>query len=254
MPYPGAKDGGRTLWIGLDYNFTDEEGYFIEADGSKSRVIHQYDRFGPPFISRWLAHKRFVTDRIVQKALTLSLSPLPRKMTSTKIDVSMPSLVEPADRNGTDAIFALVRANEVESYKNKLTAHRANGYKGQVYLLLEPYISTADSEFFKSLDATVKTLNWVSCSGSRNERQKCAEPMTDAAVSLSRIFLFEEFLIDCQSCNGRVGIVDDPERLSHDFVFGAGPLKGLQVLSSTDGMVCCVPAFCSCPPVLLTSL
>ena len=52
--YDNVKDGG---WIGdvdfLDYALTDDEGYFINVDGKRSRVIHQYDRFGSP-LSVWL--------------------------------------------------------------------------------------------------------------------------------------------------------------------------------------------------------
>ena len=52
--YDDVKGEG---WIGdvdfLDYPLTDDEGYFINVDGKRSRVIHQYDRFGPP-LATWL--------------------------------------------------------------------------------------------------------------------------------------------------------------------------------------------------------
>lgn len=57
-PYPGA-DGKR--WIGKQYNLTDDEGFFTEADGSRSRVIHQYDRLGDPYFA-WMRKQAFLRD------------------------------------------------------------------------------------------------------------------------------------------------------------------------------------------------
>ena len=38
-PFAGAN---KNTWIGVkEYNVTDENGWFTEADGSRSRVIHQ---------------------------------------------------------------------------------------------------------------------------------------------------------------------------------------------------------------------
>lgn len=51
IPYPGAVKGKH--FLGLEYNLTNEEGRFTEVDGSVSRVVHQYDRFGPSAI-QWL--------------------------------------------------------------------------------------------------------------------------------------------------------------------------------------------------------
>jgi len=33
-------------WLGLHYGLTDKDGYFAQYDGSRSFVVHQYDRFG----------------------------------------------------------------------------------------------------------------------------------------------------------------------------------------------------------------
>lgn len=43
-PFSGADD---KTWLGLHLDQTDEFGYFIDFDGTRSRVIHQFDRFGP---------------------------------------------------------------------------------------------------------------------------------------------------------------------------------------------------------------
>jgi len=39
------KDSTRN-WLGLHYGMTDRDGYFVQYDGSRSFVVHQYDRFG----------------------------------------------------------------------------------------------------------------------------------------------------------------------------------------------------------------
>jgi hypothetical protein len=51
-PFDGA-DEASGQWLGLHFDLTDPHGYFIEYDGSYSRVVHQYDRFGQQ-IMRWL--------------------------------------------------------------------------------------------------------------------------------------------------------------------------------------------------------
>jgi hypothetical protein len=50
--YPGASS---TTWIGRDeFGLTNEDGFLVELDGTTvSRVVHQWDRFGTPYI-RWL--------------------------------------------------------------------------------------------------------------------------------------------------------------------------------------------------------
>ena len=49
-------------WIGpvdfLNYTLTDEDGYFTNIDGTRSRVIHQYDRFELP-LEKWLQKNGF---------------------------------------------------------------------------------------------------------------------------------------------------------------------------------------------------
>jgi len=58
-PFWGAS-GQR--WIGKEYNVCNDEGWFTEADGSISRVVHQFDRFGRPFNDLWLDKQNFVRD------------------------------------------------------------------------------------------------------------------------------------------------------------------------------------------------
>ena len=42
-PFPGANS---KTWISTSYNLTDEDGFFTQYDGSRSRVVHQADRLG----------------------------------------------------------------------------------------------------------------------------------------------------------------------------------------------------------------
>lgn len=60
-PYIAANTGTKG-WIGpvnfLNYTLTDEDGYFINDDGTRSRVIHQWDRFGHHF-DNWLQKNGF---------------------------------------------------------------------------------------------------------------------------------------------------------------------------------------------------
>mmetsp|Transcript_8929 Transcript_8929/g.12706 ORF Transcript_8929/g.12706 Transcript_8929/m.12706 type:complete len:466 (+) Transcript_8929:133-1530(+) len=50
-----AKEDPSTSknWLGLHYGLTDKDGYFTQYNGSRSFVIHQYDRFGHQFVN-WL--------------------------------------------------------------------------------------------------------------------------------------------------------------------------------------------------------
>jgi len=57
QPFPG--DSEKT-WISSSiYGLTDEEGYFIDYDGSRSRMIHQWDRAGW-WLERWMEKQEFL--------------------------------------------------------------------------------------------------------------------------------------------------------------------------------------------------
>ena len=63
--YPGAsrtKTTGKTsTWIGrTEFGLTNDDGFLVELDGiTISRVVHQWDRFGTPYI-RWLKQQPWV--------------------------------------------------------------------------------------------------------------------------------------------------------------------------------------------------
>lgn len=40
IPFVGAK---RNRWIGSGFDLIDDEGYFVDFDGARSRVVHQYE-------------------------------------------------------------------------------------------------------------------------------------------------------------------------------------------------------------------
>ena len=48
-------------WVAEHLDITDEKGYFIEYDGSRSREIHQWDRFGN-HLGHWLDRKGKIYD------------------------------------------------------------------------------------------------------------------------------------------------------------------------------------------------
>jgi hypothetical protein len=50
-----AMDGATNKsWIGMHHGWTNEDGFFVNKDGSISRVIHQFDRVNVPSFDRWL--------------------------------------------------------------------------------------------------------------------------------------------------------------------------------------------------------
>ncbi|KAK3250084.1 hypothetical protein CYMTET_40522 [Cymbomonas tetramitiformis] len=60
QPYEGSD--GEDAWIGPSFNLIDKSGYLTNYDGMRSKVVHQFDRLGYPFIRRWLNHQPFMTE------------------------------------------------------------------------------------------------------------------------------------------------------------------------------------------------
>eukprot|EP00980_Cylindrotheca_fusiformis_P008441 scaffold1784_cov116-Cylindrotheca_fusiformis.AAC.21 len=52
MAYNIPLSTGST-WLGPEYDLVDNEGYFLNYDGTRSRVVHQYDRFRSQ-IKKWV--------------------------------------------------------------------------------------------------------------------------------------------------------------------------------------------------------
>jgi hypothetical protein len=60
-PYTNEADEAKGLWLGLEYDLTDKDGYFIDFNGERSFIIHQFDRYGPRF-DIWLSDKSGLPD------------------------------------------------------------------------------------------------------------------------------------------------------------------------------------------------
>ena len=43
-PFWGTEKSNVT-WMGPEFELVDKEGFFLNYDGTRSRVVHQYDRF-----------------------------------------------------------------------------------------------------------------------------------------------------------------------------------------------------------------
>ena len=52
LPYL-MSDPDKGQWLPVGYDMTDKKGYFIDFNGERSRVVHQYDRFGN-HVQRWI--------------------------------------------------------------------------------------------------------------------------------------------------------------------------------------------------------
>jgi len=56
IPY-AQSDPKKGTWLPLAFDLTDEDGYFIDNSGERSRIVHQYDRFGT-HVEEWLLSKK----------------------------------------------------------------------------------------------------------------------------------------------------------------------------------------------------
>jgi hypothetical protein len=74
----GFLGATEARWIGQDFGVTDADGYFTEFDGTRSRVVHQFDRYGPALTS-WLKQVGLLRDTMP--------SPIP----STPADAGYPA-------------------------------------------------------------------------------------------------------------------------------------------------------------------
>jgi hypothetical protein len=59
--YTSDAEEEKGLWLGLEHDLTDARGFFIDFNGERSFIVHQYDRFGVPF-QKWLDDKSRLPD------------------------------------------------------------------------------------------------------------------------------------------------------------------------------------------------
>jgi len=71
LPFDGAN-GMR--WIGEEYFLVDDDGYFTQVDGSRSRAIHQWDRFNSQ-VDDWLRRAGLWWDPMPTSALIDDFGP-----------------------------------------------------------------------------------------------------------------------------------------------------------------------------------
>lgn len=68
MPFDGSgigfngQDPKPNEWLGLHHGLTDEDGYIVQNDGTRSFVIHQMDRFGPQYYD-WISRNNILITR-----------------------------------------------------------------------------------------------------------------------------------------------------------------------------------------------
>ncbi|CAB9518860.1 expressed unknown protein [Seminavis robusta] len=53
LPYTSKNEEEKGRWLGEEYDQTDEQGYFLDFNGERSFIVHQFDRYGRP-VDRWL--------------------------------------------------------------------------------------------------------------------------------------------------------------------------------------------------------
>jgi hypothetical protein len=246
-PYPGATD--RT-WIGSDYGVANADGLFTQEDGTVSRVIHQFDRYGVGY-TIWLGQQPFVKDPLPDGAAALLPHVKPphgappdaiRRVTDAGVDVSDPSLFETVDLQGdssTATVMGMASGYNLGIYKRFVGSLRKSGFKGHIILGVAPDVASNVLDYFEYRGVTPKILKWVNCTYASDGQEKldifkrttCSDPYPDIKIRWSRFPLQRDWLRDCETCTGPVLIMDvrDSYFQLDPFGPGSGPIKGLQV-------------------------
>ena len=253
-PYDGANE---QTWIGPQYKVADAEGRFTQHDGKTwSRVIHQWDRWGVPFI-RWLDKQDFVHDDMPPEILSsynnnnpipnsqanaVSVVPPKRTQTDTGIDVSDPALYETIDVKGdssTATVMGMATGYSLGIYQRFVGSLRKSGFRGNIILGVAPDVSPDVLEYFRQRNVIPKKLKWVDCTYKTSAEDKadifkkttCSDPYPDIKIRWSRFPLQRDWLKECETCTGPVLIMDvrDSYFQLDPFGPGSGPITGLQV-------------------------
>jgi hypothetical protein len=261
-PYPGAA-GDR--WIGEEYNVCDDEGYFTEFDGTRSRVIHQWDRFGVPYIRRWMGKQGLFKDPVPDTfeppnaagtvpggaanntKLTASKAPIVkasvpesslerRTTTDTGVSLTDPALYESVDLLGdssTATVMGMASGYDMKVYGRFVGSLRKSGYKGHIILGVAPDVSPKVLRYFRYRNVTAKVMQWVNCTyaGEIFKKSHCAAPYSDIKIRWSRFPLQRDWLEECTTCTGPVLVIDVRDSIFQLDPFGPGSpeITGLQV-------------------------
>jgi hypothetical protein len=249
-------------WIGLEYNLTNDDGMFTEFDGSVSRAIHQWDRFGRPFVDLWLPKQEFVKDPMPDNFVPGMVAPnVPmgerqpsadnerrttadsekRTVTDTGVDVADPALYTGEDLHGdssTTTVMGMASGYSLAVYQRLVGSLRKSGFKGNIILGVAPDVPKDVLKYFEWRGVTPKILQWVNCTY-RDESRKndifkkttCSDPYPDIKIRWSRFPLIRDWLRDCKTCTGPVLVTDVRDLLFQRDPFGPGSpvVNGLQV-------------------------
>jgi hypothetical protein len=264
-PFQGAR--GQN-WIGPQYMLTDDEGFFTEFDGTRSRVIHQWDRFGEPY-ARWLQQQDFVKDNLPARPLSATAASysdsasssssssvvlrdsdssgssssvaVRRTETDTGVAVADPALYEGKDLHGdssTATVMGMASGYTLEVYQRFVGSLRKTGYKGHIILGVAPDVSQEILDYFAWRGVTPKILQWVNCTYANDsnnndifKKTTCSDPYPDIKIRWSRFPLARDWLQECKTCTGPVLQCDVRDMLFQRDPFGEGSpmVKGLQV-------------------------
>ena len=265
-PYFGASDKS---WIGQKFKVTDTEGFFTEFDGSRSRVIHQYDRFGSP-LGRWLKKQAFYVDEVpadytvfkepseplgsrkltalpAKARIPIVRNSVPRTVTErrlktdTEVDLSSPKLYDSIDLRGDSSsatVMGMATGYRLDVFQRFVGSLRKSGYQGHIILGVAPDVPEKVLQYLSYRNVTAKVMRWVNCTyaeeGKKDDIFKattCAHPYPNIKIRWSRFPLLRDWLEECITCTGPVLVVDVRDTLFQLDPFGSGspPISGLQV-------------------------
>ena len=141
-------------WLPEEYGLVDEQGFFVEPDGTRSRVIHQFDRFGLHYWT-WLRRQPWIQDGdaeveedddeeqlegdpyATQKRKKLFFDELGRRWATDGgvADITNPKLYDGMNLRGdssTTTVIGTVVGYDQDSYFHFVGSLRKSGFKGQI--------------------------------------------------------------------------------------------------------------------------
>lgn len=187
MPFDGRKGSRYQRWIGEEYGLVDDQGFFTQFDGKRSKVVHGFRAFAAAesyFLNQWLHNSNHWWDtmppsvgRSIKKSwYRASKTPFPpdvapfasetyhwqpQNTTETGIDLTDPKLYETVDLQGdssTATVISMATGYDLEVYGRFVGSLRKSGFKGHIILAVELYISPEVEQYFKYRNVTFKAV------------------------------------------------------------------------------------------------
>jgi len=157
----------------------DNEGFFIQLDGTRSRVVHQFEVFaakGNFYLNHWLMKNHMWFDmvptpfyRAVRKEQyeaqespsdpSDSLPTSSRKVTDTGITLTDPELYESVDLNGdssTATVISMATGYDLDTYELFVGSLRKSGYRGMIMLAVDVHTPPEVLKYFEYRNVTAK--------------------------------------------------------------------------------------------------